>query len=397
MYEKIEATAQKNTKKVLDAFRRHKVAEMHLVGSTGYGYNDAGRETLDRVWADVFESEAAFVRGNIASGTHAIMIGLFGLLRPGDLMLSVTGQPYDTLTGAIGIKNNGADTGSLRDFGVRYAEIPLTGNKNSPVDIAAMRGLLQREAVKVVFLQKSKGYAERVTLSNAQIGEVVRAVKLLSPDTYVVVDNCYGEFTEEHEPCYFGADMAIGSLIKNPGGGIAESGGYICGTQKAVALASYRLTVPPVGLEVGATLGTTRGIFKGLYFAPHVVAQALKTAVYAAEKLGAMGYNVSPGADEERYDIIQTVRFGAPGPMIRFIQGIQGGSAVDAHATPEPWEMPGYDCEVIMASGSFTQGSSIEISADAPVRAPYTAFLQGGLTFEAGKIAVDEGIKRIIG
>ena len=392
-FAKIDDTAFKNQKKVLDAFHKHKISETHFNYATGYGYNDRGRDTLDLVWADVFETEAAFVRSNIVSGTHAITIGLFGLLRPGDIMLSVTGRPYDTLTGAIGLKSNAENIGSLTDFGVVYRQIDLIDNRT--LDITAITEFLESESdssgannVKVVFVQKSKGYQDRATLSVREIGELVVAVKQINPDIYVVVDNCYGEFVEEHEPGFCGADMMIGSLIKNPGGGIAECGGYIAGTKKAVELAAHRLTAPLVGTEAGASLGTTKNLFKGLFFAPHVVAQSLRTACLAAYIYENQGCAVNPRYDDSRFDIIQTIKFPDEHKLIKFIQGIQAGSAIDAHALPEPGDMPGYDSLVIMASGSFTQGSSIEISADAPIRPPYIAFMQGALTYESGKLCI---------
>jgi len=384
-----DKTALKNQKKVLDAFAKHRVSETHFTNSTGYGYNDKGRETLDLVWADVFESEAAFVRPHIVSGTHAITIGLFGLLRPGDIMLSVTGTPYDTLLGAIGL--NKQNTGSLVDFGVKYKQTELIGGS---FDYASIMEILQTEnSVKVVFVQKSKGYKDRATIKSEEIGELVKFVKSIDAGIYIVVDNCYGEFAETREPGFYGADLSIGSLIKNPGGGIARCGGYIAGTRRAVELAAYRLTAPLVGTEVGASLGAAGDIYKGLFFAPHVVAQSLKTARLAAYVYEKLGYEVSPKYDEERYDIIQTIKFSDEKKLINFIGGIQSGSAVDSHVVPEPSEMPGYDSKIIMASGSFTQGSSIEISADAPLRPPYTAFMQGGLTYESGKLCIMKALE----
>jgi len=388
----IDKTAFANQKKVLEAFQKHRISDTHFNYATGYGYNDKGRDALDLVWADVFECEAAFVRSGIASGTHAITIGLFGLLRPGDIMLSVTGTPYDTLTGAIGLKS-GEDIGSLRDFGVIYEQIELRDNK---LDLQSIAEYLKNNIVKIVFVQKSKGYQDRATLSGYEIGELVKLVKQINPEIYVVVDNCYGEFVEEHEPGYYGADMIIGSLIKNPGGGIAESGGYIAGKKKPVELAAHRLTAPLVGTEVGASLGATKNMFKGLFFAPHVVAQSLKTAALAAYIYAELGCEVSPRYDEARFDIIQAIKFFDEHKMIKFIQGIQAGSAIDAYALPEPDDMPGYDNKVIMASGSFTQGSSIEISADAPVKPPYIAFMQGGLTYESGKFCLMRALESFI-
>jgi len=389
-FSQIDKTAFINQKKVLRAFQKHRISDNHFNKSTGYGYNDIGRESLDLVWADVFESESAFVRPHIVSGTHAITIGLFGVLRPGDTMLSVTGTPYDTLTGAIGLnQDKNKNIGSLIDFGVKYKQTEITENPNFPFDFNAISEILKTDnSVKIVFVQKSKGYKDRITIKSESIGELVKFVKSKNPDIYIVVDNCYGEFVEEHEPAYYGADMIIGSLIKNPGGGIAESGGYIAGTQKAVELASYRLTSPLVGTEVGATFGLTSSIYKGLFFAPHIVAQSLKTACLAAYIYEKSGYEVNPKYTDERYDIIQTIKFRDETKLINFIRGIQKGSVIDSHVVPEPWDMPGYDNKIIMASGSFTQGSSIEISADAPIKPPYIAYMQGGLTYESGKLCL---------
>lgn len=389
VFEKIDAIAFENTNKVMDAFREHRVAATNFDTTSGYGYDDRGRDVLDRIWADVMGAESAFVRHNIVNGTQALTIGLFGLLRPGDLMCSVAGKPYDTLEEVIGISGESGN-GSLRDFGVRYEQIDLI---DGGFDFERIKDTLRREMssgrpVKVIFIQRSKGYLNRKTLTVAEIGEAVRLVKSISPETYVVVDNCYGEFTETVEPTCVGADMIIGSLIKNPGGGMAETGGYIAGTARAVELASYRLTSVGCGLEVGATIGQNKNMYKGLFYAPHTTAQALKTAHLAAYVFGALGYNVSPAWNEMRSDIIQTVITGSPELLCAFCRGIQKGSPVDSFVTPEPWEMPGYTDKVIMAAGAFVQGASIELSADGPMRPPYTAFFQGGLTYESGKIGI---------
>ena len=390
-FSKIDKTAFLNQKKVLEAFWEYKISEAHFSPSTGYGYNDRGREALDLVWARVFESEAAFVRPHIVSGTHAITIGLFGLLRPGDTMLSVTGAPYDTLTGVIG-ENNKNDAGSLIDFGIKYKQLEM---KDDYFDFGAISQVLRRDkSVKVVYAQKSRGYKDRAAVSSAAIGELVGFVKSIVPDIYVAADNCYGEFVEEHEPAYYGADMVMGSLIKNPGGGIAQCGGYIAGTKKAVELASHRLTAPFVGTEAGASLGQSANIYKGLFFAPHVVAQSLKTACLASYVYENLGYETSPKYDGARYDIIQAIKFLSEEKLVNFVGGIQSGSAVDSHASPEPSKMPGYADKIIMASGSFTQGSSIEISADAPIRPPYTAYMQGALTYESGRICVAKALEK---
>lgn len=389
IFERIDAIAFANTDKVMDAFREHRVAAANFDTTSGYGYDDRGRDVLDHIWADVMGAESAFVRHNIVNGTQALTIGLFGLLRPGDLMCSVAGKPYDTLEEVIGISGESGN-GSLRDFGVRYDQIDLI---NCGFDFERIKDVLCREMssgrpVKVVFIQRSKGYLNRKTLTVAEIGEAVRIVKSISPETYVVVDNCYGEFTETVEPTCVGADMIIGSLIKNPGGGMAETGGYIAGTAKAVELASYRLTSVGCGTEVGATIGQNKNMYKGLFYAPHTTAQALKTAHLAAYVFEALGYNVSPAWNEMRSDIIQTVITGSPELLCAFCRGIQKGSPVDSFVTPEPWEMPGYTDKVIMAAGAFVQGASIELSADGPMRPPYTAFFQGGLTYESGKIGI---------
>lgn len=390
IFAKIDEISFENTNRIMDAFREHRVAATNFDTTSGYGYDDRGRDVLDRIWADVMGAEAAFVRHQIVNGTQALTIGLFGLLRPGDLMCSIAGKPYDTLEEVIGIQGKPGD-GSLADFGVRYKQIELLDDGD--FDFAAIEATLKEELangrpVKVIFIQRSKGYLNRKTLTVAEIGEAVKLVKSISPETYVVVDNCYGEFTETQEPTHVGADMIIGSLIKNPGGGMAETGGYIAGTARAVELASYRLTSVGCGLEVGATVGQTKNMYKGLFYAPHTTAQALKTAHLAAYVFGELGYNVAPKWNEMRSDIIQTVITGKPELLCAFCRGIQKGSPVDSFVTPEPWAMPGYTDEVIMAAGAFVQGASIELSADGPMRPPYTVFFQGGLTYESGKIGI---------
>ena len=387
IFAEIDRVSFENTKKVMAAFKEHRVSEAMFAASSGYGYDDHGRDTLDKIWADVMGAEAAFVRHNIVNGTQALTIGLFGLLRPSDIMFSIAGKPYDTLDEVIG--NTGtAGNGSLRDFGVEYRQTDLDENGKFKFDEIEKVLRTEGERIKVVFIQRSKGYLNRKTLSSADIGEAVKFVKAICPDTYVVVDNCYGEFTETKEPTDFGADMIIGSLIKNPGGGMAECGGYIAGTARAVELASYRLTSVGVGCEVGATLGQNKSLFKGLFYAPHTTAQALKVAHLAAYVFEALGYTVEPKWNETRYDIIQSVITGSREKLCAFCRGIQYGSPVDSYVTPEPWAMPGYSDEVIMAAGAFVQGASIELSADGPLREPYTAFFQGGLTYESGKIGI---------
>ncbi|MBE6691549.1 MAG: hypothetical protein E7590_09805 [Ruminococcaceae bacterium] len=384
----ISRNAHENTARVMRAFAEHRVDAACFAPTTGYGYDDRGRDVLDRIFADVMGAEAAFVRHSIVNGTHALTIGLFGLLRTGDTMLSLTGKPYDTLEEVIGIAGTPGN-GSLADYGVTYKGVEMLDGR--AIDYERVGEILRSpegERVKVCFIQRSKGYLNRKTLTVEEIGEAVRFVKAIRPETFVVVDNCYGEFTETREPPAVGADLAIGSLIKNPGGGMAETGGYLAGTAKAVELCSYRLTCPGIGLEVGATLGQNKHMFRGFFYAPHTVAEALKTAHFAAYIFRALGYAVEPAPEELRSDIIQTVITGSAEGLCAFCRGIQAGSPVDAYVTPEPWAMPGYQDEVIMAAGTFVQGASIELSADGPLRAPYTAFFQGGLTFESGRIGV---------
>ncbi len=386
-FAEVDRIAFENTQTVMDAFREHRVAATNFDSTSGYGYDDRGREVLDEIWAEVMGAESAIVRQQIVNGTQALTIGLFGILRPGDIMLSVAGKPYDTLEEVIGLCGNPGD-GSLRDFGVDYDQVDLTAD--GKFDFPAIEEKLRTYAgrVKMVFVQRSKGYLNRKTLSVAEIGELVTFVKGISPDSYVVVDNCYGEFVETSEPTAVGADLIIGSLIKNPGGGMAETGGYLAGTKRAVELASYRLTSVGCGGEVGATMGQNKPMYKGLFYAPHTVAQAIKTAHLAAYIFEKLGYAVEPSWNEVRHDIIQTVITGSPEALCAFCRGIQSGSPVDSHVTPEPWAMPGYTDPVIMAAGAFTQGSSIELSADGPLRPPYTAYFQGGLTYESGRIAI---------
>ncbi len=384
-FAEVDRIAYLNTKKVLEAFAEHRVSEAHFAATTGYGYDDKGRDTLDEIYADVFSAESALVRHNIVNGTQALTIGLFGLLRTGDTMLSVTGKPYDTLEEVIGIAGE-AGNGSLADFGINYTQVDMT--EDGGIDFPAVDAALKADdKIKVVFIQRSKGYMNRRTLSVAEIGEIAKFVHERS-SAYVVVDNCYGEFTETTEPTAVGADLIIGSLIKNPGGGMAQSGGYLAGSKKAVTLCSYRLTSVGTGGEVGATLGQNRDMYKGFFYAPHTVAQALKTAMLAAYIFEQLGCSVEPRYDEPRYDIIQAIKCGTPEGLCAFCRGIQYGSPVDAYVTPMPWAMPGYQDEVIMAAGAFVQGASIELSADGPLRPPYTAFLQGGLTYESGKYGI---------
>lgn len=392
IFKQIDAVAEACTERVLDAFREARVSATMFGSTDGYGYDDYGRDTLDKVYASVFGAEAAFVRHTILSGTHALTIALFGLLRPNDTLLSITGKPYDTLDEVIGIAGE-AGTGSLKDFGVHYAEVPLTEN-GLPDKEGILRALKTEKNVKVAFIQRSKGYLDRKTLSVDEIGELVALVKSVS-DAYVVVDNCYGEFVDEKEPTSVGADLAVGSLIKNPGGGMAECGGYLVGTKRAIELCGYRFSAPGVGLEIGASLGHNKSLYKGLFFAPHTVAQALKTAHLCAYLFEEAGYTTAPRWNETRHDIIQTVTFGKPEGLIAFCRGIQEGSPIDAFVSCEPWAMPGYQEPVIMAAGTFTQGASLELSADGPIRPPYIAFMQGGLTYESGKHGVLSALSKV--
>ena len=399
IFEDIDQISQYNTERVLDAFREAEVSESFFAETTGYGYGDRGRDAIDAISAKLFGAKAGFMRTSIIMGTHALTIGLFGILRPNDVLLSITGRPYDTLSEVIGIEKKDG-SGSLADFGVKYREIPLSAN--GEIDYKAIDEEIKERGreIKVVFIQRSKGYLSRPTLTVSGIRKTARFIRQTAakhgvPSPFVVVDNCYGEFTETSEPCFNpgngeeeGVDMIIGSLIKNPGGGMADVGGYIAGTERAVELAGYRLCCPGVGLEAGATLGQNRNILRGLFYAPHTVAQAMKTAHLAAYIFDAMGFKVSPGPLERRSDIIQTIELGSPEGLINFCQGIQGASPVDAHVKPVPWAMPGYTDEVIMAAGCFVSGASIELSCDGPMRPPYTAFLQGGLTYESGKAGI---------
>lgn len=393
-FDEFDRIAYVNTARVLEAFSAHRVSEAMFAPSTGYGYGDIGRDALDAIYADVFGAEAAFVRHNIVNGTQAIAIGLFGLLRPGDVMLSVTGKPYDTLNEVIGANIKNGD-GSLADFGIKYDDVDLL--PGGGIDYAGIEKKIAEygDSIKVIFIQRSKGYMNRPTLAASEIGEIIKFVKARCR-AYVAVDNCYGEFCDEAEPTTYGADLIMGSLIKNPGGGMAECGGYIAGTKRAVELASYRQTTVGIGTECGATIGQNRNMFKGFFYAPHTVAQAKKTAALAAYIFDKLGYPVEPAWSDERHDIIQTVRLGTPEGLCAFCRGIQSGSPVDAYVTPEPWDMPGYADKVIMAAGTFVSGASIELSADGPLRPPYTAFFQGGLTYESGKYAIMTAADMII-
>ncbi len=388
----IDAVSAENTRRVLEAFQDHRVAEAYFSGTTGYGYDDLGRDKLDEIYAQIFGTEAALVRIQFVNGTHAIACALFGALKAGDVLLSAVGAPYDTMLGAIGVVDKGH--GSLKDYGVEYRQVELLNNKP---DLEGMAAAAADPNVKVVLIQRSKGYSTRASLSVDEIGEMVRVIKAANPNAAIIVDNCYGEFVEAIEPTHVGADLVVGSLIKNPGGGLAPTGGYLAGRRDLVEGAAMRLTVPGIGGECGCTLGQNRLLYQGLFMAPHTVAQAVKTAVFAARVMELLGYEAQPKSTDLRHDIIQMLHMKAPEPLKKFCKGIQMGAPVDSFVTPEPWDMPGYDSPVIMAAGSFVQGASIELSADAPMRPPYTVYLQGGLTFESGKLGILLAAQELLG
>lgn len=378
-----------NQAKVLSAFSDNRISAAHLVGTTGYGYDDMGRDALDKVYAAAFEAEDAIVRMNLTSGTQAITTALFAVLRPGDKLLAVTGKPYDTFDGVIGL--DGSHNGSLMDFGVKYDEIPL--KEDGRADIEAICGYLSREKVKMIHIQRSRGYEWCHDITLSEIEKIIKAAKRVSPETVCFVDNCYGEFVSEHEPTYYGADLMAGSLIKNPGGGLAKMGGYVAGRHDLVKLAGYRMTTPATGREAGASLNENKDMYQGFFLAPHVVAQAKKAAVLASYAMSALGFETSPVPGSERTDIVQAIKFFDPDKMIAFCRGVQKGAPIDAFATPEPCDMPGYSDKVIMAAGSFIQGASIEFSADGPLREPYIAYMQGALTYEAAKIGIMHAVE----
>lgn len=379
-FKKIEKITEYNQLKVQKAFIDNKISESHFCASTGYGYGDRGREDLDKVWAQVFGAESALVRHNFTCGTHTLATALFGVLRPNDKMLCVTGTPYDTIHNVIGISGEGM--GSLKDFGILYDQIPL---RNERLDFEAIEKAVDN-SVTMVYIQRSRGYELRPSLSVDEIGKVCSIAKNKNPNVIVMVDNCYGEFVETREPTEVGADLIAGSLIKNAGGGIATTGGYIAGRADLVEKCAYRLTTPGLGAEVGATLGHNRELYMGLFYAPHTVGEALKSTVYISALFEIFGYDVTPKYNETRHDIVQSLGLENPESLVAFCQGIQSGSPIDSFVLPEPWDMPGYDSKVVMAAGAFTLGSSIELSADAPIREPYYAWIQGGLNFHSAKI-----------
>ncbi|MDE5671571.1 MAG: methionine gamma-lyase family protein [Eubacterium sp.] len=379
-FEKIEEITEYNQFKVQSAFIEFGISETHFVSSTGYGYDDRGRDTLDKVWAKIFGAEDALVRHNFTCGTHTLATALFGVLRPGDKMLAVTGTPYDTIHNVIGISGSGM--GSLKDFGIVYDEVPL---KDEKLDYEAIEKAVD-DSVTMVYIQRSRGYELRPSLLIEEIEKVVQIAKRKNPNAIVMVDNCYGEFVQKQEPTDVGADLIAGSLIKNAGGGIATTGGYIAGRKDLVEKCAYRLTTPGLGREVGATLGHNRELYMGLFYAPHTVGEALKSAVYISAMFNDFGYDTTPAFDAERGDIVQSLGLENPESLVAFCQGIQSGSPIDSYLSPEPWDMPGYDSKVVMAAGAFTLGSSIELSADAPIREPYYAWIQGGLNFHSAKL-----------
>lgn len=388
----IDETAEYNQLKVMQAFQENRVSAEHMNGSTGYGYNDDGRDTLERVYAHIFRCEDALVRSQITCGTHALTLALSAILRPGDELFSPVGKPYDTLEGIIGIHGK-KEPGSLREFGITYAQADL--KEDSSLDYEAIKNALN-DRTKLVTIQRSKGYAMRKTFSVKQIGELITFIKKQAPHVICMVDNCYGEFVDTIEPAEVGADLVVGSLIKNLGGGIAPMGGYLAGRKDLIELAANRLTAPGLGKEVGASLGTNPSFYQGLFFAPTVVASALKSAIFAAHLYEGLGFTTSPSATEERHDIIQAVALGSPERIIAFCEGIQAGSPVDSYVAPEPYAMPGYHSDVIMAAGNFIQGSSIELSADAPIEPPYSVYFQGGLTWQHGKFGILMSLQRMV-
>ena len=389
VFDKINEVCEYNSLKVLMAFQNNNISDMHFNQTTGYGYGDIGRDTTEKVFAQVLGAEDSLVRGQFISGTHALTVALFAFLRPGDTMLSITGKPYDTLDEVIGIVENSS---SLKSFGVNFEKIDLMDDE---FDYDAIEKRLKQSKVKLIEIQRSKGYSTRKSIKIGDIEKVIKHIRKFDQNVIIMIDNCYCEFVSKKEPLEVGADVIVGSLIKNLGGGIAPNGAYIAGRKDLVNLAAERLTAPGEGKEVGPSLGITKFILQGLFFAPSVVASSVKTAVFASRMLEKLGYDVEPKFDEERADIVQNINFQDENKLIKFCQGIQMGSPVDANSIPEPWDMPGYTDKVIMAAGSFTQGSSIELSCDGPIRPPYTAFMQGGLTYEYGKLGVLKAVQQL--
>lgn len=391
IFDETEKIAEYNSLKVLSAFQKYNLSEMHFNGTTGYGYGDIGRDTIEKIYADIFKSEDSLVRTQFISGTHAISTALFGILRPGDTLISISGKPYDTLDEVIGIEQNNS---SLISYGVKYEQIDLV---DDDFDYKKIEERLKKRNIKLIEIQRSRGYSLRKTINLEKVEKVIKLIKSISKDTVVMIDNCYCEFVDTREPVEVGADIVVGSLIKNLGGGIAPNGAYIVGRRDLVELSAERLTAPGLGKEVGPSLGINKQILQGLFFAPQVVASSIKTAIFASKMLEELGYKVEPKYNDKRSDIVQTIEFGDKEKLIKFCQGIQAASPIDSSSIPEPWDMPGYTDKVIMAAGAFTQGSSIELSCDAPIREPYIAFMQGGLTYEYGKLrCIKSNIKPIV-
>ena len=389
-WEEIDMVSEYNQLKVIKAMQKNHVSEACLLGTTGYGYNDLGRETLEKVYADIFHTQDALVRPQITCGTHALALALMSNLRPGDELLSPVGKPYDTLEEVIGIRPS---KGSLKEYGISYRQVDLL--PDGSFDFDGIRRAIN-EKTKLVTIQRSKGYQTRPTLSVARIGELISFIKEIKPDVICMVDNCYGEFAETKEPTDVGADLVVGSLIKNPGGGLAPIGGYLAGKKECIENAAYRLTSPGLGKEVGASLQALPSFYQGLFLAPSVTANALKSAIFAANLYERLGFEVVPDGRESRHDIIQAITFGSPEGVIAFCQGIQQAAPVDGHVTPEPWDMPGYDSPVIMAAGAFVSGSSIELSADGPIKPPYAVYFQGGLTWQHGKLGIMNTLQKLV-
>ena len=389
IFKEVEEIEEYNSLKVLSAFQKYNLSEMHFNGTTGYGYGDIGRDTIESIFADVFKAEDSLVRTQFISGTHAISTLLFGILRPNDTLISISGKPYDTLDEVIGIVENKS---SLQSYGVKYEQIELI---NDDFDYKAIEERVKKGNIKLIEIQRSRGYSTRKTIDLEKVEKVIKLIKEIDKNVIIMIDNCYCEFVTKKEPIEVGADVVVGSLIKNLGGGIAPNGGYIAGRKDIVELAAERLTAPGLGKEVGPSLGINKQILQGLFFAPQVVASSLKTAIFASKMLEELGYNVEPKFNDKRADIVQTIEFNDREKLIRFCQGIQAASPVDSNSIPMPWDMPGYTDQVIMAAGAFTQGSSIELSCDGPIRPPYIAFLQGGLTYRYGKLGILKAISRL--
>jgi len=389
VFKNVDEIAEYNSLKVLSAFQKYNLSEMHFNGTTGYGYGDIGRDTIENIYTEIFKAEDSLVRTQFISGTHALSTAFFAMLRPGDTLLSISGKPYDTLDEVIGIEPNNS---SLISFGVKYEQIELVDND---FDYEKIQERLKKGNVKLIEIQRSIGYSTRKTIDLEKVEKVIKLIKSISQDTIVMIDNCYCEFVGKKEPTEVGADIAVGSLIKNLGGGITPNGAYIVGRKDLVELAAERLTAPGLGKEVGASLGINKQILQGLFMAPQVVASSVKTAIFASKMLEELGYKVQPRYNEERSDIVQTIQFEDPDKLIKFCQGIQAASPIDSSSVPMPWDMPGYTDQIIMAAGAFTQGSSIELSCDGPIRPPYIAFMQGGLTYEYGKIGILKAVSML--